>query len=359
MYKLDLPPLSLKLKRNREVLVDYLKQAKAHADTLCAIFEQAKDLKPLDNALDYACKFTTRIQELLVYVNATCPSSRHESAKLVTITPINKRVKSFTRASRSHPSGNTKKNKISPTTSNNQNNKVEDHLRSVKSSLNKKNPVSECNESTKQNVLKANSKSVCKTCNECLFNACHDLCVVDYLNNVNVRAKSRSSTSNKKKVWKPTSKVFTNVGHRWIPTGWTFTIDGNKCPLTRITSTTIVPPKQPILVKVVKKTIPSSNNLGKPKEKTHVIQIVLCKFMDTVRFGNDNVAAIMGYGDYQIGNVMISQVYYVEGLGHSLFSVGQFCDFDLEVAFRKHTYFVRDLEGVDLLSRDQGAQIYT
>ncbi|GJT83734.1 retrovirus-related pol polyprotein from transposon TNT 1-94 [Tanacetum coccineum] len=254
-------------------------------------------------------------------------------------------VKSFTRASRSHPSGNTKKNKISPTTSNNQNNKVEDHLRSVKSSLNKKNHVSKCNESTKQNVLKANSKSVCKTCNEYLFNACHDLCVVDYLNNVNVRAKSRSSTSNKKKVWKPTSKVFTNVGHRWIPTGWTFTIDGNKCPLTRITSTTIVPPKQPILVKVVKKTIPSSNNLGKPKEKTHVIQIVLCKFMATVRFGNDHVAAIMGYGDYQIGNVTISQVYYVEGLGHNLFSVGQFCDSDLEVAFRKHTYFVRDLEG--------------
>nr|GFC17393.1 ribonuclease H-like domain-containing protein [Tanacetum cinerariifolium] len=38
----------------------------------------------------------------------------------------------------------------------------------------------------------------------------------------------------------------------------------------------------------------------------------------------------MGYGDYQIGNVTISQVYYVEGLGHNLFSVGQFCDSDLE-----------------------------
>nr|GEU88646.1 hypothetical protein [Tanacetum cinerariifolium] len=46
---------------------------------------------------------------------------------------------------------------------------------------------------------------------------------------------------------------------------------------------------------------------------------------------------IMGYGDYQIGNVTISQVYYVEGLGHNLFFVGQFCDSDLEVAFRQHT----------------------
>ncbi|GJV01580.1 hypothetical protein Tco_1335149 [Tanacetum coccineum] len=69
------------------------------------------------------------------------------------------------------------------------------------------------------------------------------------------------------------------------------------------------------------------------------------KFMGTVKFGNDHVAAIRGYKDYQIGNITISQVYYMEGLGHNLFSVGQFCDSDLEVAFRKHTCFVHDLEG--------------
>ncbi|GJT35683.1 hypothetical protein Tco_0926102 [Tanacetum coccineum] len=56
------------------------------------------------------------------------------------------------------------------------------------------------------------------------------------------------------------------------------------------------------------------------------------------------------YGDYQLGNVVISRVYYVEALGHNLFSVGQFCDADLEVAFRKNTCFIRNLEGVDLLS---------
>ncbi|GJV07492.1 hypothetical protein Tco_1345148 [Tanacetum coccineum] len=65
--------------------------------------------------------------------------------------------------------------------------------------------------------------------------------------------------------------------------------------------------------------------------------------MGTVRFGND--LAIRGYGDYQFGNVMISQVYFVERLGHNLFSVGPFCDSDLEVAFRKHTCYVHDLEG--------------
>ncbi|GJT96507.1 hypothetical protein Tco_1092025 [Tanacetum coccineum] len=70
------------------------------------------------------------------------------------------------------------------------------------------------------------------------------------------------------------------------------------------------------------------------------------KFLGTVRFENDLIAKIMGYGDYQMGNVMISWVYYMEGLGHNLFSIGQFCDSDLEVAFRKHTCYIRDLEGL-------------
>ncbi|GKA57787.1 retrovirus-related pol polyprotein from transposon TNT 1-94, partial [Tanacetum coccineum] len=83
------------------------------------------------------------------------------------------------------------------------------------------------------------------------------------------------------------------------------------------------------------------------------------KFLGTVKFGNDQVAKIIGYGDYQIGNVTISRVYYVEGLGHNLFSVGQFCDSDLEVAFRKHTCFVRNLEGVDLLSGSRGTNLYS
>ncbi|GJT15809.1 integrase, catalytic region, zinc finger, CCHC-type containing protein [Tanacetum coccineum] len=83
------------------------------------------------------------------------------------------------------------------------------------------------------------------------------------------------------------------------------------------------------------------------------------KFIGTVRFRNDHVAAIMGYGDYQIGNVTISWVYYVDGLGHNLFLMGQFCDSDLEVAFGKHTCFVRDLKGVDLLKGSRGINLYT
>ncbi|GJU17029.1 retrovirus-related pol polyprotein from transposon TNT 1-94 [Tanacetum coccineum] len=68
------------------------------------------------------------------------------------------------------------------------------------------------------------------------------------------------------------------------------------------------------------------------------------KFLGTGRFGNDHIARIIRYGDYQLGNVTISRVYYVEGLGDNLFSVGQFCDADLEVAFWKNTCFIRNLE---------------
>ncbi|GJR90014.1 retrovirus-related pol polyprotein from transposon TNT 1-94 [Tanacetum coccineum] len=71
------------------------------------------------------------------------------------------------------------------------------------------------------------------------------------------------------------------------------------------------------------------------------------------------MAKILGYGDYQIGNVMISMVYYMEGLGHNLFSVGQFCDSNLEVAFRQHTCFIRNLECVDLLIGSRGNNLYT
>ncbi|GKF29913.1 hypothetical protein Tco_0096255 [Tanacetum coccineum] len=83
------------------------------------------------------------------------------------------------------------------------------------------------------------------------------------------------------------------------------------------------------------------------------------KFLVTVKFGNDHVAKILGYGDYHIGNVMILKVYYVEGFGHNLFSVGQFCDSNLEVAFCQYTYFIRNLEGVDILTGSRGNNLYT
>ncbi|GJZ56050.1 retrovirus-related pol polyprotein from transposon TNT 1-94, partial [Tanacetum coccineum] len=83
------------------------------------------------------------------------------------------------------------------------------------------------------------------------------------------------------------------------------------------------------------------------------------KYLGIVRFGNDQFAPILGYGDLIQGNITIKRVYYVEGLNHNLFSVGQFCDADLEVAFRKSTCFVRDLQGNDLLTGNRGSDLYT
>ncbi|GJR62803.1 retrovirus-related pol polyprotein from transposon TNT 1-94 [Tanacetum coccineum] len=74
---------------------------------------------------------------------------------------------------------------------------------------------------------------------------------------------------------------------------------------------------------------------------------------------NDHFGTIMGYGDYVISDSVISRVYYVEGLRYNLFSVGQFCDSDLEVAFRKHTCFIRDLDEVDLIKGSCGTNLYT
>ncbi|GJU16561.1 retrovirus-related pol polyprotein from transposon TNT 1-94 [Tanacetum coccineum] len=231
-----------------------------------------------------------------------------------TLATIANHVISSTSASESKPPDNTKKNRISRPTSSNKKNKVEDHLRSVRSSFNKKNRIFEpvCNANVMHYVLNVNSELVCSTCNECMFDAIHDLCVVDYLNNVNELVKFRSAKRKKKKNWKPTSKVFTSVGYWWLSIGQTFIIDGTKCPMTRITSTLIVPSKETSQTPVI---------ISNPEIKVYRRRTKLSKSVVQIILWNDHVAAIIGYGDYQIGNVMISRVYYMEGLGHNLFSL--------------------------------------
>ncbi|GJX13373.1 retrovirus-related pol polyprotein from transposon TNT 1-94 [Tanacetum coccineum] len=243
----------------------------------------------------------------------------------------------------------------------------------------------------------ANSELKCVKCNGCMLSDNHDLCVLDYINNVNARAKSTyAKKQTKRKVWKPTGKMFTTIGYIWRPTGRTFTIVGNACPLTRITTTTEAPLRKPVVldnetskpaVTLVYSWKPTKSKTNVPVSKSKVLQSVSANNKEpskswgsiifdvpssslnecrssklssgTVKFRNDHVAKILGYGDYQIGNVTISRVYYVEGLGHNLFSVGQFCDSNLEVAFRQHTCFIRNLEGVDLLTGSRGNNLYT
>nr|GEZ93837.1 hypothetical protein [Tanacetum cinerariifolium] len=83
------------------------------------------------------------------------------------------------------------------------------------------------------------------------------------------------------------------------------------------------------------------------------------KFMGMVKFRNDQIAPILGYEDLVQGAVTIKRVYYVEGLNHNLFSIGQFCDANLEVAFRKSTCYIRDLKGNDLLIGSHGTDLYS
>nr|GEV84657.1 integrase, catalytic region, zinc finger, CCHC-type, peptidase aspartic, catalytic [Tanacetum cinerariifolium] len=127
---------------------------------------------------------------------------------------------------------------------------------------------------------------------------------------MNESKKSKSAKKQKKQnVWKPMGHLFTKVGLKGKPTGRTFTIAGNSYPLTR--------------------------------------------------FGNDQIARIMRYGDYQLGNVVISRVYYVEALRHNFFSVVQFCDADPKVAFQKNTCFIHDLEGVNLIYGSRDTNLYS
>ncbi|GJU52474.1 retrovirus-related pol polyprotein from transposon TNT 1-94 [Tanacetum coccineum] len=292
---------------------------------------------------------------------------------------------------------NTKKDKIQQTQSSTQKNEVEAHPRKVKSSLKNKDHVvaPKGTAHVQHSKLNANSELKCVKCNGCMLSDNHDLCVLDYINNVNAREKSKSAKKQtKRKVWKPTGKMFTTIGYIWRPTGRTFTIVRNVCPLTRITTTTEEPLRKPVVldnetskptVTLVYSRKPRNSKTNFPVIKSKVLQSVSankkepskswgsiisdvpssslneCRSskLSFVKFVNDHVAKILGYGDYQIGNVTISRVYYVEGIGHNLFSIGQFCDSNLEVAFRQHTCFIRNLEGVDLLTRSQGNNLYT
>ncbi|GJU15490.1 hypothetical protein Tco_1143456 [Tanacetum coccineum] len=348
MLQFNMEPITPKLLNKSTSHSAYIKHTQEEAAVLRDLVDHIKANYPIDHTLDSACRYTKLIRELLTNISKTCPSINNSREKLVAVTPKNKDkrvrftepvtssgntitkiasttnlvsnkpmlsstgVKPSTSASGSQPSSNTKKDKIQQTPSSTQKNKVEAHPRKVKYSLKNKD------------------------------------CVVE--------AKGTAHVHH--------SKLNANSEHKCRPTGRTFTIVGNACPLTRITTTTKVPLRKPTALEyetpkpVV--TLVYSRNIGNLKLMFLLANLRSSKlFSGTIKFENDHVAKILGYGHYQIGNVRISRVYYVEGLRHNLFSVGQFCDSNLEVAFRQHTFFIRNLEGVDLLTVSQGNNLYT
>nr|GEZ73748.1 hypothetical protein [Tanacetum cinerariifolium] len=187
-----------------------------------------------------------------------------------------------TKTRRPKPRSNTKNDRVPSASkssrSKNKEAEVEDHHRNLLLSKNKKHISSACNniKIDSQDVI---SKVVCAMCKKCLISVNHDKCLCNYVNGKNSSGKIKG-------------KGFCQRNPNEISAKGYKAKEGNL----------------KLLINFV------------------------WKFMGTVRFENDHVAAILGFGDLQWGNILITRVYFVEGLGHNLFSAGQFCDLDLEVA---------------------------
>ncbi|GKB26272.1 retrovirus-related pol polyprotein from transposon TNT 1-94 [Tanacetum coccineum] len=322
-------------------------------------------------------------------------TSRNTNPRVSTSTGVNHR----TNVSRPQLKSTQMKDKVVPNTSQVKFKKteVEDHHR-ISSISNQSKSVTACNDSLKSRT--SNVNAVCGTCGKCVFNSNHDACVSKYLNDVNARTKkpkvvpistrkpksqanksvathrkktvaSESTVQNSKsyyrmlyektsKAWKWWIEQQCPSGYKWVPKTkmkWVPKVR-NETVKKRVSFAIDNASRITNIVQLILFIVDS----GCTKHMTGNISI-LCNFVEkylgTVRFGNDQFALILGYGDLVQGNITINRVYYVEGLNHNLFSVGQFCDADLEVAFRKSTCFVRDLQGNDLLTGNRGSDLYT
>nr|GEY55960.1 hypothetical protein [Tanacetum cinerariifolium] len=230
LLQVDVVPLIPKLRKNRTAHIDYLKHTLEEAATLRELVESERLLSPLNTPLAYACKYTRRIQELLMILQQTCPRITDLGTNLVAVTPKNqnKQVRHTPQITKSEkPSvdtstspniesnspvlsstgvalvssdsgsqskDNTKKNRIRRTLKKAKETELEDHPRKAKSSLNKARVVdSRANSSVIKSVSNVTPDLKCATCNRCLFSDNHDKCVVEYINSVNACRKSKSA----------------------------------------------------------------------------------------------------------------------------------------------------------------------
>ncbi|GJR62883.1 retrovirus-related pol polyprotein from transposon TNT 1-94 [Tanacetum coccineum] len=210
---------------------------------------------------------------------------------------------------------------------------VEDHPRNLPLSKNKKHMSFECN-NIKLSIQNDKSKIVYVICKQCLITANHDVCMLNYVNDMNSRSKKQkenvsniaNQTKHKAQVWKPKNVGFKKrlaspkpskpkMRLRWSPTGKKFDIKG--------------------------KLNASSESNG-----------------DNECYPNMFVARRLGLFQAYDQESKASHQLRLDGLGYNLFSVGQFCDSDLEVAFRRNTCFVKNLEGVDLLKGNRTTNLY-
>ncbi|GJY88184.1 retrovirus-related pol polyprotein from transposon TNT 1-94 [Tanacetum coccineum] len=258
--------------------------------------------------------------------------------------------------------------------------KVEDHHRTTSIS-NKTKFVTMCNDSLKSRT--SNVNVVCATCGKCVFNSNHDACVSKFINDVNARTNTPKVVPiSARKLIRKANKSVATPPKKTVASE--FTIQKSKSYYRMLYEKTSKAWKWWIAQQCPSryKWVPKTKIKWVPKvRKKDIMQLILfivdsrwtkhmtgnlkllCNFVEKylgiVRFGNDQFAPILGYKDLVQGNTTIKRAYYVEGLNHNLFSVSQFCDADLEVAFRKSTCFVRDLQGNDLLTGNHGSDLYT
>nr|GEU53575.1 hypothetical protein [Tanacetum cinerariifolium] len=357
-YAIDFEPIPPRIRNNRKAHLDYLRHLKESVKTLCEIVEEAKVVRPLDSSTISACRYTKHSQELLEYAIGTCPQDYHQRDKKHAPVPLirNKQVtfeeqcdtsnsnthkhvaklntqktnvhvphstgvNRCTDASGSQPRSNTKKNSISPAKGVNKM-KVKEHPRTNKSHLRTTNHVDSSSRS-KRTVINSNSDSVCQTCNKCLISENHDMRMVDYLQSVMAPSSIH-----------------------------------NICNVVRKVKPVWKPKKVRQVIQIILWYLDSCCSKHMTGDRSRLMNFVK-KIIGTVRFRNDHFGAIMGYGDYMIGDSVIFKVYYVEGLGRNLLYVRQFCDSDLEVAFRKHSCYVRDTDDVELIQGSHGSNLYT
>nr|GEZ34487.1 hypothetical protein [Tanacetum cinerariifolium] len=235
---------------------------------------------------------------------------------------------------------------------------VEDQRRNVKLPKNKTS-VTACNDSLNAKTLNVNSVSA--MCDKSVLIDKHDMYVLNSVAKPIKRIVASESIQNPRnitrKLYERVSKTcswwyskFTPSGYKWKPKSGKQNVNPNtSMPLGSVSRTVN------ILEHMTSRC--SKHMTGNLKLLINFVE----KFLGSVKFGfrNDQIAPILRYGDLVQGAVTIKRVYYVEGLNHNLFSIGQFCDADLEVAFRKSTCYIRALKGNDLLSGSRGTDLYS
>ncbi|GJR65966.1 retrovirus-related pol polyprotein from transposon TNT 1-94 [Tanacetum coccineum] len=162
-----------------------------------------------------------------------------------------------------------------------------------------------------------------------------------------------------KRVWKQISKPVANSKPQWKPTGRHFSLF-EKYPLTRIMEPTDMPLELPPSASSSPQITMVSRFIDHKLSDRKAGSTIVIWYLDSwmLRHMTGDLRSI-GYGDYKMGDTSHLSSYYVEGLKHNLFSVGQFCDGGLEVAFRQHSCHIRNYDMVDLLNGSRTTNLYS